>query len=107
VAWLSREVKFVYNTAFSLRGLTSGALLGGLLLAVFRPSTGAKQVIIGMLTSLLFMTLLQTLPVLSITKEWWSKTVGIEILWPWFTLIGTVITIATAILLSNLRGKKP
>ena len=35
VAYLSREVAFVLNAAFSLRGLTSGALLGGLLLAVF------------------------------------------------------------------------
>jgi Na+/proline symporter len=32
-AWLAREVTFVLNAAFSLRGLTSGALLGGLLLA--------------------------------------------------------------------------
>jgi Na+/proline symporter len=31
-AWLTREVTFVLNAAFSLRGLTSGALLGGLIL---------------------------------------------------------------------------
>ena len=35
VAYLSRQVAFVLNAAFSLRGLTSGALLGGLILAVF------------------------------------------------------------------------
>src|SRR5262249_11892496 len=35
VAWLSRRVEFVLNAAFSLRGLTSGALAGGLALAVF------------------------------------------------------------------------
>ena len=35
VAYLSRQVEFVLNAAFSLRGLTSGALLGGLVLAVF------------------------------------------------------------------------
>src|SRR4051812_40633329 len=35
VAYLSREVTFVLDAAFSLRGLTSGALLGGLFIAVF------------------------------------------------------------------------
>src|SRR5947208_3322453 len=35
VAYLSRKKDFVLNAAFSLRGLTSGALLGGLMLAVF------------------------------------------------------------------------
>ena len=30
-----RQVMFVLNAAFTLRGLTSGALLGGLMLAVF------------------------------------------------------------------------
>src|SRR5688572_22698099 len=34
VAYLSREVEYVLNAAFSLRGLTSGALLGGLLLVL-------------------------------------------------------------------------
>src|SRR6185369_12120620 len=36
VGYLSREVSFVFDAAFSLRGLTSGALLAGVLLAVFR-----------------------------------------------------------------------
>src|SRR5262249_18447605 len=35
IAYLSRKVDFVLNAAFSLRGLTSGALLGGLTLAIF------------------------------------------------------------------------
>ena len=34
VAYASREVESVMNTAFTLAGLTSGALLGGLLLAL-------------------------------------------------------------------------
>ena len=32
---MSREVTFVLDAAFTLRGLTRGALLGGLLLTVF------------------------------------------------------------------------
>jgi len=45
VAYLSREVAFVLNAAFSLRGLTSGALLGGLLLAVFWKTGRALPVV--------------------------------------------------------------
>src|ERR1700682_5290933 len=35
LAYLSRQAEVVLNAAFSFRGLTSGALLGGLALAVF------------------------------------------------------------------------
>lgn len=105
VAWLSREVKFVFNTAFSLRGLTSGALLGGLLIAVFRPKIGAKATVIGMITSLAFMTLIQTLPKWELTRELWMKIFGQEILWPWYTLIGTMVTIATALLWQKMSQK--
>jgi len=52
IAYLSRKVEFVLNAAFSLRGLTSGALLGGLVLAVFWKNIRTTAVILGMLTSL-------------------------------------------------------
>ncbi|MGB9601489.1 MAG: sodium:solute symporter family transporter, partial [Limisphaerales bacterium] len=106
VAYLSREVKFVFNTAFSLRGLTSGALLGGLLLAVFRPKTGAKPVVAGMLISLVFMILIQTLPSFGPTKEWWHNTFGVEILWPWYTLIGTLVAITSSAIISKISRRK-
>lgn len=96
VAYLSRQVEFVLNAAFSLRGLTSGALVGGLSLAVFWRKGGATPVIAGMLTSLVLMTAIQILPQWTVTKGWWMKTVGAEIFWPWFTLIGATITLATA-----------
>ena len=53
-AYLSRRVEFVLNAAFSLRGLTSGALVGGLILAlVWRGARRrALPVILGMLVSL-------------------------------------------------------
>ena len=34
VAFISRQAPFVYNLAFTLTGLTSGAMLGGVLLVV-------------------------------------------------------------------------
>jgi SSS family solute:Na+ symporter len=96
VAYLSREVAFVLNAAFSLRGLTSGALLGGLLLAVFWRKGPAGPVVIGMLVSLTVMLLIQVLPKLDWTHDWWMRVFRSEIFWPWYTLIGTVVTLAVA-----------
>lgn len=106
VAWLSREVKFVFNTAFSLRGLTSGALLGGLLIAVFKPKIGAKPTVAGMVASLTFMTLIQTLPKWEVTRGLWMKIFGQEILWPWYTLIGTTVTLCVAFLFHKMSKKE-
>ena len=58
VAYLSREVTFVLNAAFSLRGLTGGALLGGLLLAVFWKKGRGTPLVAGMLTALVFIFVL-------------------------------------------------
>jgi Na+/proline symporter len=96
VASLSRQVPFVLNAAFALRGLTSGALLGGLALAVFWKSGRSIPVITGMAVSLAVMTGIQLLPKLDWTKALWMRTVGTEIFWPWYTLIGAIITLLTA-----------
>ena len=96
VAYLSRQVEFVLNAAFALRGLTSGALLGGLGLALFWKRGRAAAVVTGMLTSLAFMTAVQLLPRLPGTRDWWMKVVGTEIFWPWYTLIGLIVTLAAA-----------
>ena len=95
-AWLSREVTFVLNAAFSLRGLTSGALLGGLILALFGRSVGSRAAMIGMTTSLIAMNVLYWPANIPATKEWWMQTFGGEVFWPWFTLIGTLITTGVA-----------
>jgi SSS family transporter len=96
VAYLSRHVTLVFNAAFSLRGLTSGALLGGLLLAVFGRKGWSPPVVIGMLVSLTLMTLIQLLPKLAWTRGVWLRVVGTEIFWPWYTLIGAALTIGVA-----------
>src|SRR5207302_5373498 len=93
VAYLSRKVDFVLNAAFALRGLTSGALLGGLALAVFWRKGRAIPVITGMLVSLAVMTAIQLLPKMDWTKDWWTQTIGTEVFWPWYTLIGVIITV--------------
>lgn len=96
VAWLTRQVPFVLNAAFSLRGLTSGALLGSLMVALFWKRLGATAAICGMAASLVVMNALYWPPKLELTKDWWKTNIGGEIFWPWFTLIGTAVTLGIA-----------
>lgn len=103
IAFLSREVTFVLNAAFSLRGLTSGALLGSLIVALFWRRIGARAVVVGMIASLVVMNLIYWPPNIPQMKEWWLRTFGEaeggkprEVFWPWFTLIGTTVTLSVA-----------
>ena len=102
IAYLSRKVEFVLNAAFSLRGLTSGALLGGLALAIFWKKGRAVSVITAMLVSLAVMTAIQVFPGWSVTKDLWSKVIGTQIFWPWYTLIGFVVTLSTALSINRI-----
>jgi solute:Na+ symporter, SSS family len=97
VAYVSRKVDFVLNAAFSLRGLTSGALLGGLLLAVFWKKGRSTPVVIGMAASLVVMTAIQLLPNTKILHF-------PDVFWPWYTFIGTSVTVLVAWL---VRGARP
>src|SRR5262245_6538177 len=96
VAWLTRQVPFVLNAAMEVRGLTSGALLGCLLLAVFWRRVGARAVVAGMAVALIVMNVLYWPPRLEATKGWWESTFGKGVFWPWFTLIGTSVTLTIA-----------
>ena len=83
-ASLSRQRQFVVETAFSLRGLTSGALLGGLILAVWWKRGAAAPVILGMVCSLAVMA-------------WINRPqAGFAIYFPWYTMIGCAVTILVA-----------
>ena len=95
-AWLTREVTFVLNAAFSLRGLTAGALLGSLIIALFWKRLGARATMVGMTASLVVMNLIYWPANVAATKGWWMATFGAEVFWPWFTLIGTVVTLFVA-----------
>ncbi|PYI88934.1 MAG: hypothetical protein DME26_02490, partial [Verrucomicrobia bacterium] len=82
--------------AFSLRGLTSGALLGGVLLAVFQRQGRSLPVITGMLAAWLVMTGIEVLPKWSATQPLWQRFVGQDIFWPWYTLIGLAVCLSVA-----------
>ncbi len=109
VASVSRHVEFVLNTAFSLRGLTSGALVGGLALAVFSRPGRAAPVVVGMFVSIALMVSIQVLPKLTVTKPLWMAVFGTEIFWPWYTLIGAAATLGATWLARKLipRGNVP
>jgi Na+/proline symporter len=95
-AWLTREVTFVLNAAFSLRGLTAGALLGSLIIALFWRRLGARATMAGMTASVTVMCLIYFPPNIPAVKPWWTATFGGEVYWPWFTLIGTLVTLGVA-----------
>ena len=73
MAYLCREVESVMNAAFSLVGLTSGALLGGVVLSLLIKRGPAWPVVLGMIASLFGMIWINSLKL---------------IYWPWYTLIG-------------------
>lgn len=91
VAYLSRQTRSVLHLAFDLNGLTSGALLGGLLLAVLWKRAPAAPVVAGMLASLLVMAAINL----------WFKP---HIAWPWYTLLGTTVAMTVAWAVRGLRG---
>ncbi|HWN96100.1 MAG TPA: hypothetical protein VNT99_13765, partial [Methylomirabilota bacterium] len=104
VAFVTQHVESVLNAAFSLSGLTAGAMLGGLILAVWWKGRPALPVIVGMITSLAVM--------IFISRFAWSETVGgeakiVKIHWPWFTLIGTAVTLFAAWLTSLVVRNPP
>ena len=91
VAYASREVDSVMNTAFALAGLTSGGLLGGVLLALVLKKSDGRPIIIGMATSLAAM-----LAIKYGLKE--------AIHWPWYTAIGCGIKLLAAMLAKVATG---
>jgi SSS family transporter len=136
VAYLSREVASVFKLAFELNGLTSGAMLGGLILCVWWKRGRALPVTAAMFASLTVMLFVSrfewtsqgaveaqkvkivepaakggSVPSVGATEEAQSSKLKAQrnlqaprskIAWPWFTLIGTTVTLAVASLLRAL-----
>ena len=102
VAFLSRKVEYVLNAAFALRGLTSGALLGALLLVIFWKRGRPLPVIVGMVGSFIGMIFVSR-------YEWViSQALTLQtakVAWPWYTLIGTILCIGIAWIARAIMGK--
>lgn len=103
VAYASRAVDSVLNLSFALRGITSGALLGSLILVVWWKRAAALPIVLGMTSAIVVMTFINFFlqwpamtpegkPVVDAA----GKAVMAKIAWPWFTLIGTTVMIGVA-----------
>lgn len=93
VAYWTRQVTSVLDIAFKLRGLTSGALLGGLLLAVFWKKGRSTPIVIGMTTSLIVMAYLSPLVQPYLPDSW---KFPVKVAFAWYTTFGTAIMFVTA-----------
>ena len=93
VAYLSREVVYVLNAAFTLRGLTSGALLGGLVMVLIWKKGSPWPLILGMAASLVTMIFVSQFEWTALVN---GKEAKLKVAWPWFTLIGTTVTLGVA-----------
>lgn len=102
VAFASRQASSVLQLALSLSGLTNGAMLGGLILVLWWKRGRALPLIVGMVVSLVVMIAINFLP--RVWAEGWNAAVGIVIAWPWYTLIGTVVTLVVACGCRMLEG---
>jgi SSS family solute:Na+ symporter len=93
VAFASREVESVMDAAFSLVGLASGGLLGGVLLALTIKKGRGVPVILGMAVSLMAMLAIKY---------------GLKdaIHWPWYTMIGCGITLVVTMLANAFYGAR-
>jgi len=89
VAFLTRDVKSALPIAFKLTGLTSGGMLGAILLAIIWHRGSSLPVVTGMLTSLAGMIFI-------------SVRFGSEVAWPWYAAIGAALTVVTATLLRTI-----
>lgn len=86
----------VITLAFSLAGLTSGAMLGGLLLVLWWKRGSSLPVVTGMFASLGGMTLIKIATA--------YELLALAIAWPWYTMIGCAICILVAILVRAAQG---
>jgi solute:Na+ symporter, SSS family len=104
VAFLTQHVRSVLEAAFTLHGLTSGAMLGGLVMALWWKRGRGLPLIVGMFVSLLVMVAIYlstrygdqvAITAIAPIAGWLFET---KIAWPWYTLIGSSVTIGVAAL---------
>jgi Na+/proline symporter len=95
IAWWAKDAPLIFNMVFQFAGIFAGAKLGALLFALWRKRGHAGPVLGGMIASFVVMAVV----VLS------SKAGVLRINWPWYPVIGTLICLLVARLLS--AGRSP
>jgi len=103
VAFLTKNVESVLKAAFSLSGLTSGAMLGGVLLALIWKRGRVLPVVTGMAVS--FLVMLSINPIWNADHAWPWILWKVRIAWPWYALIGTAVTLGVAWAVRGVMGR--
>ncbi|MEP6663424.1 MAG: hypothetical protein ABJC04_07135 [Verrucomicrobiota bacterium] len=104
----SQQVDSALNAALGLNGWTNGAMLGGLILVLWWKRSSALPVIIGMAASVVITIYIANF------ASWKTGVIGADgnpvmakVAWPWFTLIGTTITLVIASVIRLFVRSKP
>jgi SSS family transporter len=88
----------VVVVALAITSFTYGALLGGFALGVLWKRARQRDAIIGMATGIVVMSVVVSAKQLS---HWWPALTEIgNIAWPWYVLIGTLVTVGTGMFTS-------
>ena len=92
----------VVVVALSIASFTYGGLLGGFFLAIFWPRARQRDAIIGMSVGIAVMSVIVFAKQISAAVPAWAATLAplSTIAYPWFVLIGTVITLFVGVLSS-------
>lgn len=86
IAFLSKNVDLVFNLAFTLSGLTAGAMLGAVLLSLMVKQWNPRPIIIGMVVSFVVMSVIIVM----------NQLGRITIFWPWYPVIGSGLMMIVA-----------
>ncbi|MEO7299480.1 MAG: hypothetical protein ABI042_13000, partial [Verrucomicrobiota bacterium] len=103
----SRQVDSALNAALGLSGWTNGAMLGGLILVLWWRRGSALPLIIGMATAVIVTVYIANFVAWQTGVGADGKPIMAKVAWPWFTLIGTTITLAVACLIRPFAKSKP
>lgn len=90
IAFLSQYATLVFNLAFTLVGITSGALLGSILFAMWYGRANPWPIVAGMVSSVIGTAVIVIL----------VRSGVLVISWPWFTPFGTAICLGVAYVMS-------
>lgn len=95
VAWWAKDAPLIFNMVFQFAGIFAGAKLGSMLFALWTRSGYPGPVTSGMVISFVVMGCVVYL----------TKTTALQINWPWYPFIGTLVCLTVARMLSVGRGR--
>jgi len=95
--------------ALSIASFTYGGLLGGFFLGIFWRRARQSDAIVGMSVGILTMAVVVFAKQIAAAVPAWSSALQplSQIAWPWYVLIGTVITLVIGILASLTHSASP